>query len=63
MENKFTKAIKEFAKKNDITLHQQWEIEWIENLAKDYNKDCDYSFDGAIEQAFDDYHWVIVVGN
>ena len=64
MENKFTKAIKEYAKKNDIKFHFDWEIEYIEKQARDYNtEECEYDFEGAIKQAFEDYHDIFVVGN
>ena len=63
MENKFTKAIKEFANKHNIKFDFQWEVEMIEKQAKDYHENCDYNFNGAIKQAFEDYNDTIVVGN
>ena len=64
MENKFVKAIKEYAKKNNIKFHFDWEVDYVEKQARDYNTaHMGYNFENAIKQAFEDHNDIYVVGN
>jgi len=63
MENKYIEVVKEYAEKNNVKFHFQWEVEWLQEQVKDLYETCGYDFEGATKQAFEDYEEIFIIGN